>query len=148
MNKAYQQFKLQSGEEIICEVVEWQSYETDEETWDVVVVKHAFTLYATVDFARGIRYYTFKPFMMYQEKPDQKITIAAQHITSMAEPHPYIVGQWMEFIDNLARIAAEETAHVDPLDTKMDELEEALRNMSDSDKIKIIDFRGNRDKLH
>ena len=148
MNKAYQQFKLMSGEEVICEVIEWQSYENDvEDTWDVVVVRYAFTLLATVDLARGVRYYTFKPFMMYQEHPEQKVTIAAQHITSMADPHPYIVGQWLEYIDNLRNLASEEVAQTteDPLDRKLDELDDMLGNMSDSDRIKIIDFRS---KLH
>ena len=57
------QFKLASGDEIICEVVQWNM---DEET--EIVVRKAMKLVMGETEGGNYRYYSFRPWMVYQEK--------------------------------------------------------------------------------
>ncbi len=140
----YQQFKLFSGEEVVCEVLEWQSVH-DDDAFDFVVVTNAYSLVAEVNLQENIRYYAFKPFMMYQERPGQQVTINASHITSMAEPNPYIVKQWLEFMRKVNELLDEQEP--DPIDKRIDQLDELVASLRDSDEMaeNVIDFRK---KLH
>lgn len=140
----YKQFKLTSGEEIICEVLEWQSY-SDDDVIDAVIARNVFCLIGTIDFEKSVRYYTFKPYMMYQENKKQLISINANHITCSAIPHSYIIEQWQQFIVKSQELNGpdEEPEKEDLLDERLDRLDEMLNNMRDSDN-KIIKFDKNK----
>lgn len=71
------QFKLTNDDEIICEVVKW----TDEGD---VIVQSAMRIVQGEDPTRGVRFYFFRPFMVFQEKMPQRIN--ASHIIAEADP--------------------------------------------------------------
>ena len=71
------QFKLTNDNEIICEIVKW----TDEGD---VIVQSAFRIVQGEDPMRGIRFYYFRPFMVFQDNRPQRIN--ASHIIAEAEP--------------------------------------------------------------
>lgn len=71
------QFKLTNDDEIICEVVKW----TDEGD---VIVQSAMRIVQGEDPIRGVRFYFFRPFMVFQEKMPQRIN--ASHIIAEADP--------------------------------------------------------------
>ena len=95
MNKKYRQLKLTGGDEIICEVIDETDYE--------IVIRYAALIVAAEDFTQRVRYYTFRPYMMYQELPDQHILLNPDHIACISVPHEYIISQWQNHIKQSAR---------------------------------------------
>lgn len=76
MNEVIRQIKLSTGEEVLCEVLEDGEFE--------VVIRNALKMVSKVQ--DGFRFYTFKNFMVYQDKPDSICVIRADHIVSYANP--------------------------------------------------------------
>lgn len=71
------QFKLTNDDEIICEVVKW----TDDGD---VIVQTAMRIVHGEDPYRGVRFYYFRPFMVFQDRLPQRIN--ASHIIAEADP--------------------------------------------------------------
>lgn len=71
------QFKLTNNDEIICEVIKW----TDEGD---VIVQSAMRIIQAEDPTRGVRFYFFRSFMVFQENMPQRIN--ASHIIAEADP--------------------------------------------------------------
>lgn len=71
------QIKLVTGEEILCRVVEDGDVD--------VVIKDALKIVSrSTDF--GVRIYTFRTFMVYQESSDDLMVIRADKIVAYANP--------------------------------------------------------------
>jgi hypothetical protein len=126
MSRIYKQIRLASGEEIICEVVDWP--EEDDEEAESIIIRNAFMIVSAEDWQSSTRYYTFRPFMMYQERSDQLIGLNINHITSMANPHDFIISQWKNHLQQMREI---------PKTT----LEEMMDTLPDSDKDKIVSLK-------
>ena len=58
------QFKLSSGEEIICEVVQWDDADTA-----AIIIRAGMQLVENSNFKSGIRLYTFRPWLAFNENP-------------------------------------------------------------------------------
>ena len=70
------QLKLTTGDEVVCEVLEDDEFE--------IPVRNALSLISKeVD---GYKYYTFKNFMVYQDRPESVSVIRAENIVSYANP--------------------------------------------------------------
>jgi hypothetical protein len=78
------QFKLSSGEEIICDVLEWPDLESDDSA--DIVVKNVFKIVAYDPATNGDRYYTFRPWMSFQDEEDMFQLINWNHIVGEANP--------------------------------------------------------------
>ena len=130
------QFKLSSGEELICQVLEWG----DEESADIVV-RHAYEVHFIDDNQRGYRIYNLKPWMTMQEGDEKFITINTMHITSQAKPDKNLIEQFERAIEN-SKLTEEEIAekvekYLKKVKVKIEEQEN------------IINFPSmDRDKLH
>ena len=55
------QFKLGTGEELICQVLQWADVEEDDPD---IVVRHAYEVNYIDDNQRGYRVYNLKPWML------------------------------------------------------------------------------------
>ena len=53
---AIKQFKLTNDDEIICEVVQWDSEEES-----TMIIRGAMRIVTMEDFSRGVRLYAFRP---------------------------------------------------------------------------------------
>ncbi len=95
MSKNYRQMKLVSGEEIICEVVFWPD-DNDDEGDQTMVIRQAAELQCHEDIQEQIRWYVFRPYMMYISEKDQYITINGNSITSITRPHQDMMKQYRE----------------------------------------------------
>ena len=88
MNKAnIKQFKLTNNDEIVCEVIEWN---TGDEITDVVVNK-ALRVVSHEDFYRGFKFFCFRPWLSFQEDPACLQTINSSHIVVSSNPTPDIL---------------------------------------------------------
>ena len=76
--------KLVTGDEIICELVE-----DDERD---IVVRNALKMVSQM--RDGYKFYTFKNFMIYQDRPDQLQIIRAMHVVSYAVPPEDLIAEW------------------------------------------------------
>ena len=85
------QFKLTSGDEVICEVVQWNM---DDET--EIVVRKAMKLVMGETEGGSYRYYSFRPWMVYQENLQDFIILNAAHIVGVAQPVDSILIQYEE----------------------------------------------------
>jgi hypothetical protein len=85
------QFKLTSGDEVICEVVQWNVGEETE-----IVVRKAMKLVMGETEGGNYRYYSFRPWMVYQENLEDFIILNAAHIVGIAQPVDSILIQYEE----------------------------------------------------
>lgn len=94
------QLKLSSGEEIVCEVVQWSDQNIDLE----LVVRKAMRLVMqeTMD-GSAIKYYSFRPWMVYQESADDLLIINANNVVGIAFPPETLIVQYMEAADEMIR---------------------------------------------
>lgn len=124
------QLKMQSGDELICEILDWSfNEETEEET---IIVRSAFLIVSAEDWQSSTRYYTFRPFMLYQERPEQIISLNPMHVSAAALPHDLIIAQYLNHLETMRKLPKTN-------------LEEMMEELSDSDREKIVTLKP---KLH
>ena len=88
------QFKLATDDEIICEVVEY--HEED----DAIVIRKTMKLVMMDNMANGIRYYAFRPFMMYQLEAESSQITNCQHIAAEANSSQDIINEYFKSLEN------------------------------------------------
>lgn len=89
------QFMLTSGEQIVCEVLEWPDEEVSE-----IVVRSVYKLVLQEDDEN--RYYAFKPWMCFQDSAEQVMTINIQHVVGEANPAEEVLKYYMKAVSNQA----------------------------------------------
>lgn len=140
------QFKLSSGEEIVCEVLEWP--DADEDIADIVV-RNIYKIVAIDQTVSGNRYYTFKPWMVFQDEPDMFQTININHVIGEANPSQKLLEQYFNILKG--ELSEESEAAREELEKKLADYIHNLRKMvseqvgsSDSGEENIIKFPGGR----
>ena len=82
--KNVKHIKLVTGEELICELVEDDERE--------IIVRNALKMVSHM--RDGYKFYTFKNFMIYQDRPNSLQIIRAQHVVSYAIPPADLIEEW------------------------------------------------------
>jgi len=100
----YRHFKLANGEEIICEVVEW-----DTEDNSNIIVRKSMKLVPVSD-EEDIRYYSFRPWMLTQFKFEDVQMVNSIHIVGEADPSNIMIDQYKMICDELASAYEMDTA--------------------------------------
>lgn len=88
------QFILNSGEEVMCEVLEWV-----EEGHKEIIVKNAMCI-ALVNTSRD-SYYSFRPWVHYAEGPDEYIIINTDHVVATASPNHLLLHQYQKAVQDM-----------------------------------------------
>ena len=96
IDKAFKQFKMSNDDEVICEVLEWNNEEND-----ALIVRSALKLVNVEDFEKGIRFYAFRPWMVYIDDPDVLHTVNSHHIISEVDPSDEIIKQYVHAVAKL-----------------------------------------------
>ena len=133
-------FKLSNGDEIVCDVVEWPDADGDSPD---IVIRNAFKIVTAGTKGNGIRYYQFKPWMIYQDEPDMFKVINDNHIIGEANPPTLLIEQYWKVV------SAEELTDQD-VEKKLSEYIDNLKDLMEDDpelKSKILQFPS-KDKLH
>jgi hypothetical protein len=140
------QFKLSSGEEIVCEVLEWP--DADEDIADIVV-RNIYKIVAIDQTVSGNRYYTFKPWMVFQDEPDMFQTININHVIGEANPSQKLLEQYFNILKG--ELSEESEAAREELEKKLADYINNLRKIvseqvgsSDSGEENVIKFPGGR----
>ena len=109
----YRQFKLANGEEIICEVLEW-----DTEDNANIVVRKSMKLVPMEDDG-DIRYYSFRPWMVTQFKFEDIQMVNSTHIVGEADPSKLMIEQYNMICDELG-----DSHEVNSVEEFMDKVED------------------------
>ena len=75
------QFKLTNNDEIVCEVAAWNDEDTDE-----IVIKKALKIVSIEDYTRGIRFFALRPWISFQDNPDELQSLNSTHIIVTSSP--------------------------------------------------------------
>lgn len=109
------QFKFANNEEVICEVLEWNS-----EDDDLIVVRKAMKIISIDDPMEELRYYTFKPWISMNNDPDLIQTVNSYHIVAENIPSEMAKKTYYEIINEMRKFA-EEQEHDDIEDGDSDQ---------------------------
>lgn len=131
------QLKLITGEEIICQILDW----ADDEEVDIVV-RNVYQVSAIDDDRKGIRYYCLKPWMTMQEGDDKYITVNTMHIVSQAKPHGRVREQFETAVEH-SNLDQEE------IKEKVKDYIEKMQLIDEDEYENVINFPNlDKDKLH
>ena len=121
------QFKLTNNEEIICEVVDW---DTGDEAGDVLV-KRALRVIGVEDYQKGWRFFCFRPWMSFQDDPTSLQTLNSAHIIVTTNPSKDILKHYNRCITRIAddvKRNTKTTAYAN-----LDEIQDELRELTDDE---------------
>lgn len=90
------QFKLTNGDELVCEVIEWPG--EDEDDSQDIVVRNAYKIVAFESDPAGNRYYTFRPWMIYQQDPEMMQIINGYHVVGEANPTSKVIEHYLNAV--------------------------------------------------
>ena len=114
----FKHFKLVNGDELVCEVMEWD----DDNTTDIVVRK-ALKLVQVDDITDGTRYFSFRPWMLLQDSVDNLQVLNGLHIVGEANPTQSMMEQYADVLSELIKentMAAEVHIYQSLEDEEMD----------------------------
>jgi len=116
------QFKLTNDDEILCEVIHWDD---DEGT---VIIKGAVRIINIEDFSRGVRFYSFKPWIMFQDDPNEVSLLNVGHIIVEATPTKEVLKHYHKTLKEIRKQLDERTKKrsfpLEKVAGKMDEMSE------------------------
>lgn len=137
------QFKLTSGEEIVCDVVEYP----DEDMFDLVV-RHAYKVFVHAETGDGTRIYSMRPWMLLQDEDDSLQIINGNHIVGETTPSKKMLQQYVKIITNTEpeqELSADDIAK--KLADHIDNIKKSIKTLvvdEDSDNDNVISFPGGR----
>ena len=137
------QFKLSSGDELLCEVIEWDDAENAE-----LIVRHCFEVRKCENEQLNARYYAIRPYMSFQVGPHHVLSLNSDQILMSGLPSSEMVKQYKIAIKN-NEIPDEELDEKLDLDDRFKQLKDFLDSMDsdDSSDPNVITFPSNR-KIH
>jgi len=128
------QFKLISNEEIICEVVD-----SGDTSQSQIVAKRILKVHVGEDYNNGIRYYSFKPWISFQDRINDFSVITTNHIVGQTTPSESLRKHYNSAVEEVERDEdRKQTYNLDELisdagDIDPEDLEEFLRDKLDRD---------------
>ncbi len=129
------QFKLTNNDEIICEVVE------DTENDEAIVVRKALKINSAEDFENNIRYYSFRPWVSFQDDPAELSVLNVGHIIGESLPSHTLV------VHYAAAVREVELAKKDKREFNLDDIVEKMSEMDEDELEDFIEERLKDDAL-
>lgn len=139
------QFRLSNGDEVMAEVI--QEPQGDEMQ---IIIRNAMQI-ITMDANPSIRYYSFRPWMVYQNDPNYFQLLNFSHIVGEAKPDPLMEEQYRKALEierNTNRVTKSD------VDKKYQELMDMIDSSEyslyelDSAHSNVIHFQFDKGKLH
>ena len=88
------QLKLSSGEEVLCEIIEWDNAHNA-----TILVKNAFEIVFLQSPTGAMRLCTLRPFMVGQVEEGYNIALNGDMITAQASPTREILSNYRETLE-------------------------------------------------
>lgn len=109
---ALRQLKLTNGEEVLCEVLDYHDDYDDPES--MMVVRNPFKLVAVESSRENVRYYAFRPFMLYQGDGEHVQIMNPAHVVTECTPTRELIEEYIKAVED--HLNDEETQHLKSLD--------------------------------
>ena len=143
MRENIKQFKLSTGEEIICEVIHWDTEETT-----AIIVRKAMKLCDSINMRNGYKFFSFRPWLSFSDDPDILQTVNSEHVIGETTPSPELINLYNRSIERLLKFLEdkEQSApiNLDHLsDLTDDEVHEYLEKTMDNKEINDSDEPSN-----
>lgn len=124
------QFKLANGDEIVCEVIEWNDDETDQ-----IVVRNC--LEVCYIMQENARLCTLRPWMLQQIQNEYLQTITSSHITADAQPAEETAMSWKETIEYFTKSEIDLNQGDEPenMETELTDLERKVLKFTPKNKL-------------
>lgn len=122
------QFKLTNNDEIICEVVEW---DTGDESGDVLI-KKALKVVSVEDYQRGWRFFAFRPWMSFQDDPESMQTLNSSHIIVTTIPSKNILKHYKRCLNSITK-ESKNSGIGKKIYANLDEIQNELRDLTDDE---------------
>ena len=124
------QFKLTNNEEIVCEVVEW---DTQDDVGDILV-KKALRVIAVEDYQNGWRFFAFRPWMSFQDDPESLQTINSSHIIVTTNPTKNILKHYKACLRGIKEdLKLNKSGKRKKVYANLDEIQDAMRDLTDDE---------------
>lgn len=153
MTQNIKQFKLSNDDEIICEVIEW-----DTEDNSAIITRGMLRIIQGEDIDKGLRFFAFRPWMGFAEDPNTLHTLNSSHILGEVTPSESLLQHYARTIQKLLKLVdmKKHDFDMDKLEgMDEEELEEfILSHMTEEEEAEdelgenIVKFRPPKDKLH
>lgn len=151
------QFKLTNNDEVIADVIE-QAEEGD------LVIKSALKIFQIEDTDQGIRYYSFKPWLSFNDNLDEIAILNIGHIIVETAPSDMLVNHYVKALFQISRETEKAAVDLDEIERDTanmddDELRDYMLNklaqvteengqLTDSSNSNVLSFRPPNSKLH
>ena len=120
----FRQMKLASGEEIVGDVYQWNDDDHDE-----IVIKNAMKL-NLYEGPTGDKFFSFRPWMVYQENNDDLIVLVSQHVVSIAVPIEPLLIQYRFAVESMHKTGNERLEGLEK-DMSLEQLQEFTKKTLD-----------------
>tara|TARA_S200002703_G_scaffold159911_1_gene175417 strand:- start:3204 stop:3662 length:459 start_codon:yes stop_codon:yes gene_type:complete len=126
------QLKLSSGDEIICEVMEWPDSNGNE-----MIIRNAMTMTYSFDMDNEALY-GLKPWFTMVESAEEYIIININHVTGTAKPNPSYHKEYQSALNHMHSLSKKRKIERDREALQqekrfLDALENVTMNISDDD---------------
>lgn len=149
------QFKLTNNDEIVAEILEIVE-EGD------LVVRNALKIFHAEDFDQGVRYYSFKPWMSFQDNVAEVTVLNVGHIIGETSPSAPLLLHYTEAMNQIKAMEQKKELNIDEIVTEVanlnnDEMRAYLKTkleqmdddfMIDSSSSNVLQFTPPGTKLH
>lgn len=123
------QFKLTNNEEIICEVIEWN---TGDDAGDILV-KQALRVITVEDYQRGWRFFAFRPWMSFQDDPASMQTINSSHVIVTTSPSKNILKHYKTCLTSIVNDLKSNKTKTKKAYANFDEIQNEMRDLTDEE---------------
>ena len=100
MNTDVRQIILSNGQELLCEIVQWP--DIDDIDNEVMIIRRAAKIIIQENFKEGTRWFTFRPFMTYQDDNSSLCSLMPYHIMSIGLPSDLLKNQYSRYSKMMA----------------------------------------------
>ena len=143
MKADIRQLVLSNGQELLCEVIQWPDIDIDEQ--EVMIIRRSAKIIVQENFEQGTRWFTFRPFMTYQDGNNSLVSLMPYHIMSIGHPSDVLKNQYRKYIKLMSSDLNTEAAE-DPFEYH---LESNMRGVdSDAPFDNIVPFKIDPNKLN
>jgi len=145
MNTDVRQIVLSNGQEILCEVIQWPDLDVDDS--EVMIIRKAAKIIIQENFKEGTRWFTFRPFMTYQDDNSSLCSLMPYHIISIGHPSNLLEKQYQKYVSLM--IQELEQKQEENSDTLSDFIDTSDYDIdSDADLDNILPFKIDPNKLN
>ena len=126
--KRVKQFKLTNNDEIVCEVQSWPDEDTDE-----IIIKKALKIVSVEDYQRGIRFFALRPWMAFQDDPENLHSLNISHVIVTSDPTAPMLKYYNTCLKAIKGDLAKGTTKRKGLWASLDEVNEQTKHLTDEE---------------